>query len=73
MQYVPFQALLMCISTTLPGRLLTLSSQTLCRHVIPLLLTPLAMGEPAARKYLWKHVFTPVTGECACHLCVIII
>ena len=58
-------------SRSLPGRLLTLSSQTLCRHVIPLLLTPLAMGEPAARKHLWKHIFTPVTGNVIC-LCLLL-
>lgn len=52
-----------CISRSLPSRLLTLSSQTLCHHVVPLLLTPLVMREPAARQYLWKHLFTPITGK----------
>ncbi|XP_065885969.1 protein-associating with the carboxyl-terminal domain of ezrin-like [Dysidea avara] len=48
---------------SLPARLLSLLSQTLCRHIVPLLLTPLVMGEPAAQQYLWKHLFTPAVGD----------
>jgi len=47
---------------SLPARLLSIPSQTLCRHIVPKLLTPLVMGEPAAQQYLWKHLFTPVVG-----------
>ncbi len=50
-----------CFFLGLMEDLHTLPPAVIAEHIVPLLVTPLAMVEPLAREYLWKHFLLPVS------------